>query len=196
MIDWIKENVAAVLIGVGVVIIGVLISLFVITHDEPGTVMNKQWSRTISIQKYDWVHHSKESNYAPTGAINIKRWTETENYTTTSTTGSGENKKTKTEYHTRFVDHISYDVQEWTYSRDVKSEGVHPQLPEWPAYVLGIQPLEREGGRTEQYTVVVRVKDRDKTFHPEFAQYTDMSIDRKYNCSINGFGSVVRINFN
>ena len=193
MIEWIQDHVAVVVITIVVVIAAILITLACVHHNEQGTVVAKEWVRIISIEKYDWVHHSREGYTAPDGAINIKRWTEAEHYTTTSTDSKG---KTHTTSHVRFVDHISYDVQEWQYSRQVQNNGSGSDTPEWPVYTLSTTPQEREGSRDEKYTVTFRVKDDTKTFHPDFAQYNDMMIDKQLDCVINGFGAVVKVNFN
>lgn len=193
MVEWIQDHIAAIAIGAVVIVVAVLVTLACVHHNEQGTLVSKEWVRTINIEKYDWVHHSREGSTAPDGAINIKRWTEAEHYTTTSTDSKG---KTSTTSHVRFVDHISYDVQEWQFSRQVQNKGSGTEIPNWPQYTLGATPQEREGDRAEQYTVTLKIEDDTKTFHPDYAQYNDMMIDRKFDCVINGFGTVVKVNFN
>lgn len=183
MWDWIKEHFyVPIILGV-LLIAGILLYLGLHTTDIQGKVLSKEWVRTIYIEKYDWVHHSKEGRSAPEGAINIKRWTETEHYTVTDEDG---NKQTKT----KWVDHISYDVQEWTYSREVVLRGVHPEVPEWPTYVLGRMPMEREGSRREEYTISIKILDKIKKFHPEREEYERISNREEYICKVNGFGAI------
>lgn len=188
MIDWVKENVIAVVLGSVAVLVAILLFLGFHTTEIPGKVISKEWSRTIYIQKYDWVHHSREGSSSPEGAINIKKWSESESYTTTDSDG-------KIHHKTKWVNHISYDVQEWTYSREVNSRGNHPEIPFWPSYTLGSRPPEREGSRNDEYIIVFKIKDKIKKFKPDQEEYDRISNREEYVCRVNGFGFVTKVQY-
>lgn len=186
-VEWIKENIVPIAIGfVSVLVISILIFLGVHTTDVSGTISSKNWERKIYIDKYDWVHHTKESSTVPDGAINVDRWTEAERYNTTDANG-------KTVRRTRYVKHVSYDIQEWTYSRELDSSGIYPDVPFWPDYSLSVNPVEREGNKTENYTIVFIIKGKEKKYHPKFDEYTRLTESKTYTCKVNGFGFVVNL---
>ena len=147
------EKLTAIVGGIAILAIGVLIFLGVHTTTINGQIIQKNWSRTIVIDKYDWVHHKHTGSTCPEGAINFRTWSETTSSVSIDPDG-GVSLDVDTE------DYVEYDIMEWTYSRQVSSSGYFPVVPKWPEYTLGSKPREREAERDGTYTIVVKRQDQ------------------------------------
>jgi len=178
-----------IIIAVSLITICTLSFLGFHTTEGKLAVVSKNWNRTIVIQKYDWVHYSRESSFVPDGAINVRKWTERE---VSHYTDSNGKRKSRTHYN----NHVSYDVQEWCFSREVSSSGTQDTDPFWGAYILAKNPPEREGIKEQKYTINFQLQESIKTKvykTKSFEEYSSLSLDRNYVCSINGFGFITKV---
>ena len=192
--------------------IGILIFLGVHTTDHEAYVNSKVWKRVQIVEKFDWVHHSRESDFSypsiPDGARDTRRWTTTRTNHHSEQVASGTYKDSKGSTHTRYKTrtwntytteyHVSYDVREWTFSRDLTLTGNAHKEPEWPTTTLGSDPQERYGSRSEEYIVCFKVpykeKEKDKSYKThDYSSYISLKVDHKYVCKINGFGVISKI---
>lgn len=185
--DWIEEHVPWV-VGISIaLVIGIIIFMGLKTYSVDGTATSKEWTRTITIEKYDWVHHSHDSSHHPIDAINVHHSSRIK--TTYSTDSNG--KKTT---HYKTVYHVSYDVMEWTHSRNVQSTEFYPIVPYWPTVVLSVNPLERERDRNENYYINFLVKKKNKRYTTTSAEYDSINNNHAYVLNVNLFGIIRKVN--
>jgi hypothetical protein len=180
-------------LGIGIIVvalIGTLIFLGVHTKEMDGKFISKSWTRTIGIEKYDWVHHKHSDSFdyprIPDGAINIKSWTDTDY----SIDEEG-NTESDTEYY------VSYDVQEWTYSRDISTTGVYPEDPKWPNPRFSNDPPERESCRYQDLKIKLHFNEinKDIEYSSKFEdEYNSFNGKLLYICSVNHYGTICKIN--
>lgn len=193
------------------------------TKDYEATVTSVAWEREISIESFDKHHESgwtKDPDAYNVSSYSKVRYhrdvyrTETRTVTEYETryrdNGNGSSSsytvpitKTITE---QVYDHsepvydtwYEYDVDRWTYQRKVTASGTDKD-PYWPEYTLtdveGQYGDEREGKRTEKYSVSFQVKINDKvkvfSRSADFAVWQSYVIGEVYKIKVNRLGAIV-----
>ena len=186
--------------------LGVLIYCLSKTSAINIPVTNKEWTREITIEKYDWVtrtdsRESTTSEYdivgilmgdgrypnVPSGARNVNRWIDTHSRTKTDNDGNSR----KVDY---YEYNIRYEIQEWTYSRTLKSSGGFNDEMKWPEFVSSDYYMERERNRSQNFVIYFLVNNKSKKYKSDKENiYNSIKVDRNYECQINGFGVITEV---
>lgn len=156
-----------------VVITGILVAVFW-KRDGVFEVTSHAWERNIAIERFEPVRRSEWCDSKPIGAREISRRKEQRStkqvqdgetcQTRKKDNGNGtfkEVRECKPKYKSEAVydDKCEIEVTEWRTARTLTAKGSSPSdPPKWPAVTLG-QPgtcigCEREGARTQKYTVI------------------------------------------
>lgn len=205
IVDFFIRNKIICICSLSGFVLVVVLFCAIATRDIDANATSKTWERTVIVQKYDWVHkhHSSEFMYPsiPQGARNTNSWMSSHVHRRSRTTysGSGENRKSHTTYYNDYDTeyHVSYEIQEWTFSRNVVAKGTDEQKVEWPNVVYALQPPEREGNKTESFTIkfFFPYLEKEKLYTTnDYTIYNQIDVGRTYACDINYFGFIRKIN--
>ena len=90
-----------------------------------------------------------------------------------------------------FDSYCDYTVDEWYAGDSLKAEGSGSGVV-WPS--LNIGPQQREGDRTENYTLHFSVDGKDYTYQTnDYALYQQAEPGSRWKITVNGFGSIVSL---
>jgi hypothetical protein len=164
-----------ILIGAGVLVVGVVVAaLLLIKKDATVDVTGHVWSRSIAIERFDAVRDSAWCDSLPGGAYSVSRSREVRSHRQIADGQDCHDRQVdrgdgtfvvKTECKTKYRDEPVYDdkcsflVDRWAKVRDEVARGGLAQQPAWPALRLASgsgRGAEREGGRSERYTLQLR----------------------------------------
>ena len=197
---WMMLPIGAILMLV-CVIIGFLLFH---TATVSGIVQNTQWQRAIAIQeqrqvtKQDWrdqvpggatvlscqqQYRSRQDNPAP-GAKEVCS-------TKMIDQGNGAARVEQTCYYEVYADYCKYQALEWQTVNQAQAQGTDLK-PYWPQF----NPVngQREGDRTETYTVFFQTKDGVKQYVTNDAVlYTQFLPGSEWLLSVNTLGSILDV---
>lgn len=193
------------LVAVACIVAGVFIALSLIKKDLTGQVATVHWERSIGISALspvtheDWLDeipadaplgaceeklHHTQADPAP-GAIEVCGTP----YTVDTGSGYGEVVQ-DCEYEVYF-DWCEYTVQEWVEVDRVELEGSDLD-PQWPG--LNLAGDQREGTRTEAYSVVFATDEGDYTYTADdAADFLRFSMGSEWLLEVNALGSLVSV---
>ena len=193
----------ALAVGAVVVVVGVVLAvLLLVKKDVTVDVTGHAWTRTIAVERYDAVHESAWCDGLPGGAYNVSR---TREQRSTKQVADGQvcNDRQKdqgdgtfrvvTECKTKYRDEpvyddkCHYDVDRWHQAREEVARGGLAQPPTWPPVRLAGgsgRGAEREGKRTETYTVQLRDAKSGKVHECAYPEAKWRSIPERSRHSI------------
>ena len=171
-------------LGVGLVAIALVVTLLVWKREGGFEVVAHSWQREIAVERLGSVSDSSWCDSMPLDARGIARHREVrshervpdgeECHTRRVDNGNGtfaERRECTPKYREDpvYADRCTFTVDRWRKVRSATAEGTSvSDAPRWPATGLartgGCLGCEREGARTETYTVVLR--DRNQKDHP------------------------------
>ena len=198
-VPWVLIGIVAV---VAVVIVGVLVALFW-RRDVQAQVTELNWGRVVFVEEYRANSEGAWCDSMPGGAYSISR---SERQRSVNRIPDGENCTTRrvdqgdgtfreeevctTRYREEPVydDYCSYLVNRWVRSREATASGVLGQRePAWPNPNLrGGSGLgsEREGGRDEDYRVVLTAADKTYTCTVDEALWRRIEVGASYSLPV------------
>jgi DNA-directed RNA polymerase subunit RPC12/RpoP len=173
--------------------------------DLSGTVQSASWLRSIDIEKYGPVSKQDWKDDLPVEAtLGSCEWREHHTqdepadnaekvcgtpYKVDKGNGYAEviqdcQYKVKKEY-------CDYKINAWSKSDEVKKSGSDLN-PVWPAPQLSDKNT-RLGSKSESYTVVFNVNNKNYEYHPDAAGFTQFKIGSTWKITVNGFDQIVSV---
>jgi len=198
-----KIPLIAILIGLGVIAACIItLVMFLRTDDVTATVSDVQWERTIAIEAFttvtesDWWDEIPEDAEVTTCSMVFRYNSEEpqpnatevcgEPYVEDTGTGLGEVVQDCT--YEVYDDYCEYTMMAWV-EVDAVTESGRDLSPTWPTVFL--EPDQREGARTEAYTINFRDGNDTYRFTTRDAQFfTKAVIGSRWTLQINQFGGV------
>lgn len=182
-----------VVIGILVVaVMTVFILSILLKHDIKVNLSEKSWKRTLIIYKYDWNEHEERSSFrltAPDGSRNVKKWT-TEDTTSIPHYDTKGNVSYTYSYDSEY--HISYEIMEWCFDRNVVTEGTNSE----PVYADFIaDTTHRIEYRLEKFNYKLMKKDEKyiKYSNKDLSEYKRLLKGHEYIAVVNFYNGVFEI---
>jgi hypothetical protein len=186
---------------VGVVLAASVLYLVVKRKIVLATVDQLTWNRSVEIQKSAWVRKRRAT--VPPGAENVESvcvWvTEYEPQTVRKTTVDPVTGAIRGRHVTEMApvqkrrQYYDFDVYEPVSSRTVTASGVRRDGVYWPTFTLATDEQQKEGGRSEYYTVEF-LGDDGKRYRKTlpWADWSDVCEERRYQLVVTLLCSVAR----
>jgi hypothetical protein len=89
-------------------------------------------------------------------------------------------------------DYCKYTVNAWTKDHDVTVQG-NDLNPVWPDAKI-IDKNQREGSKSETYTVNFNGDGKNYNYHPDAPNYSKYTIGSKWKLVVNGFDAIISVN--
>lgn len=178
--------------------------LFFHTETLMGLVQDTQWQRTIAIEAQREVTHENWLDQVPGGAKVLgceKKYRSRQDNpepgakevcsTELVDQGNGSAKVVETCYYEVYDDYCEYAALEWQNVNKSQASGSDLQ-PYWPQ--VNLANAEREGERSETYTVTFDTKNGIKQFTTsDAALYGQLQPGSEWNLVINTLGAIVEV---
>jgi ribosomal protein L40E len=197
-----------ILIGIlilAVVLCGALGLMLTRTSDVTATVQDVSWTRNIAIQalqpvkKENWRTDVPKDGKLGTCEQRLRRTQEQEvpgarkvcgtPYVVDQGTGQG--KVVQDCRYEIYEDWCQYEINDWVVVRTEKVTR-HDLQPVWPALSL-VSGREREGARSEQYSVVFDRDGQQYTYSPSAAEFSKFQIGSVWKLKVNQLGGVASV---
>lgn len=177
------------------------------------TVSGHTWTREISIEQYQAVDRSDWCSNVPASVVVKSRAREVKDHEKVKSgeqckirkvdRGDGtfkEQKECSPTYTEKpiYADKCTYSIREWQKKRSVKAEGNSlQQRPAWPTVQLTQSGLclgcEREGSRSQEYTVLLRGAKSSETYKCTFdeARWQKLAVGSAFKAEVGVIGDVL-----
>jgi len=172
------------LIVLAVIVCGGIAASLLATRDATVTVAGHSWTREIRIEQFAAVNASDWCDSVPGGAYNISSRQEVRDYRQVPDgeecsmvrvdSGDGTfrmEEQCQTRYRSEpiYDDKCYFSINQWQYRRVDGAAGNRLEEPYWPQPELACANqtrlgCEREAGRSEQYVLIFRAPEGDKTY--------------------------------
>lgn len=175
------------------------------TEDQPAQVDSVQWQRSVNVEALGEANHSTWQDQIPNDAIRVGSCTSKERSTQANPPSSGDSREVcGTPYNVDqgngmsevvqdceyvvYDDWCEYTVNEWMVVDTVTASGADLN-PYWPQASLSAG--EREGGRSESYTVNFSDDGQQFTYNPNNeSEYVLYRVGTDWILKVNTFGSI------